>query len=149
MKRWLFPIVLVLGIALLGGCIGDDATSKTVTTSGSWARPESQGNNSAAYMVIHNDRSEAVRLIGASGDVARMVEIHQSSADSSGMMHMAKVDGIDIPTGSDVELKPGGYHVMLMGLQRNLSLGDHFTLTLKFDQGADLDVDVVVANQQP
>jgi copper(I)-binding protein len=101
------------------------------------------GPLSAAYMVIENSGG-ADRLLGASGDVAAMVQVHQTK-ESNGMMVMEQAkDGVDVPANGSLELKPGSYHIMLMNVKDQLKPGDTFKLTLKFSSGAEIPVDVTV-----
>jgi len=61
------------------------------------------------------------------------------------VMRMAQVEGgIEVPAGGQVELKPGGYHVMLIGLTRDLAVGEKFPVTLEFASGATLQVEAEV-----
>ncbi|WP_163837265.1 copper chaperone PCu(A)C, partial [Providencia stuartii] len=61
--------------------------------------------------------SKAVKVVAASSPVAAMVEIHEMKMED-GVMKMRAVDALALPAGQPVALKPGSYHVMLMGLQR-------------------------------
>ena len=106
---------------------------------------ESQmGANSAAYMVISNSGKEADRLVSAKADVSKAVEIHETVMDGDVMRMQAVQGGIEVPAGGQVELKPGGYHVMLIGLTRDLNAGDKFPVTLEFASGAKLQVEAEV-----
>jgi copper(I)-binding protein len=101
-----------------------------------WARPATmmEGKSvSAVYMVIRNEGGQADRLIRAESDVAETVELHETKMEG-GTMKMEPVQAIDIPPGGQVELKPGGLHVMLIGLKRELAVGDRLTVTLYFEQ---------------
>lgn len=69
------------------------------------------------------------RLVSVASPAAGMVEIHQMAMDGN-VMTMRPVAGIDLPAGKPVELKPGGYHVMLMDLKRTLKAGDTVPVTL-------------------
>lgn len=92
-----------------------------------------QGGNSAIYMVIHNDGEAADRLTAAETDVARNVELHETRMEGT-MGQMFRVPNIPIPGRGRVELKPGGLHVMLIGLRRELKMGDRFPITLVFER---------------
>jgi hypothetical protein len=75
------------------------------------------------------------RLVSAASPAAGIVEIHQMAMDGD-VMTMRPVAGLDLPAGKMVELKPGGYHVMLMDLKRSLKAGDVVPVTLVVE-GAD------------
>jgi hypothetical protein len=99
---------------------------------------------SAAYMFILNRGAEAVRLVAAATDAAGLVEIHEVLMENDVMKMRPVEGGIEIPAGGSVELKPGGYHVMLMELPRDLLPGQAIMLTLVFESGVELPVAVPV-----
>ncbi|MFN4292692.1 MAG: copper chaperone PCu(A)C [Thermoflexales bacterium] len=100
--------------------------------------------NSAAYMMIENKGGAPDKLLKASGDVADMIQVHQTK-EKDGMMMMEEVaGGLEIPANGSVELRPAGYHIMLMGVKRELKPGDTFQLTLTFQSGKTISVDVTV-----
>ncbi len=102
------------------------------------------GVNSAVYMVLANGGAAADRLVAAQADVSNAVEIHETKMEGD-VMRMQQVEsGIEVPAGGQVELKPGGYHVMLIGLTRDLNVGDTFPVTLEFASGATLQVEAEV-----
>lgn len=94
---------------------------------------EMGGVNSAAYMTIHNKSGEADQLIGAASDVAKAVELHNVKMEND-VMKMFQVPAIDVPANGKAELKPGGFHVMLIGLNRDLKVGEKVKLTLNFQK---------------
>ena len=85
----------------------------------------------AAFMVIENHTGADISLQSASSDVAQSVELHKMEL-VDGMMKMHRVETIDIPAGGQAELKPGGYHLMVIGLKKELKQGDKVTLALQF-----------------
>ncbi len=112
----------------------------SLTVSDAWARPGMKGGNSAAYFVINNDSDKPDTLYGADvkEDIAKRVEIHETYDAGNGKMGMRHVPFIVIPPKSKVEFKPGGYHVMLIGLKETLSEGKTFTLILRFKRAGDV-----------
>lgn len=82
---------------------------------------------SGAFMLLQS--AQDARLVEVRSPVAGMVELHQMSMDN-GVMKMGAVEGIDLPAGKPVALASGGYHVMLMGLKRQMKEGDTIPLTL-------------------
>jgi copper(I)-binding protein len=86
---------------------------------------------SAAYMVLHNNTGDDDHLVSAESDVAKAVELHNVRS-KDGMMEMYQVKSIGIPAKGDRVLKPGSYHVMLIGLKKPLKVGDKVELTLNF-----------------
>jgi copper(I)-binding protein len=100
---------------------------------------EMGGANGAAYMIIRNTSATPDRLIKAESDVAKTVELHTVVQDN-GVMQMRPVEAIDVPANGEATLKPGGFHVMLIGLTRDLKAGDTVDLKLQFAQAGTLDV---------
>ena len=101
------------------------------------------GTNAAVYLLLRNDGGEADRLTGGETPAARGVQIHESRMVGD-VMSMERIDGLDLPAGDAVELKPGGSHLMLLGLTRSLVEGEEIDLTLHFLRSGDLAVTVPV-----
>lgn len=121
-----------------------DAAS-TITVSNVWSRPAT--GTGVVYATIHNSGGSADALVSASSPLAKAVELHQSAPVSSGMMKssgsmsgmgnmpavmMRPVRRIVIPAGGSATLKPGGYHIMLIGLHNDLKPGQTIPITLRF-----------------
>ena len=83
------------------------------------------------------------KLLSVSAEVSNSVEIHEMKMEGD-VMKMRQVDGIELPASKTVELKPGGYHVMFIGLKAPLKVGDKFPLKLKFEKAGVVTVDVNV-----
>lgn len=115
-----------------------------VEVSDAWARPGAEGRMSAAYFQISNFNSEDDVLVSVETDVAQTAEVHESYEREEGMMGMREVPNLDIPAQSTVRFEQGGLHVMLMDLTRQISEGDTFQLTLAFEKGDSVTVDVPV-----
>ena len=149
MKRfkWLLLVLAVLMLAslLLSACGGSKGPE--IVIKDPWARPSPKmASSGAAYMIIENKGNEDDALIGAEGDVSDAVEIHEMVVDENNVMHMKPVEGqrLVIPAKGKVELKPGGYHIMLIGLKHQLKEGEVVHLTLKFEKSGDMKVDAPV-----
>lgn len=99
--------------------------------------------NSAAFMVITNADKKEIKLLSASSDIAARVELHQHIMDD-GLMKMRQVEEIIIKAGGSVALQPGGYHVMFLNLKQPLEEGQSISLSLSFDNGEQLTLDVPV-----
>ena len=145
MRRLVVVIGMLLAILALVTCAGSGGEGIVVTDA--WARPSpmAQGNG-AAYMVIRNNGSAADALVGASADFATTVELHESVMEGD-MASMHPVEQIDLPAGGSVELKPGGYHIMLIGITQPLEEGQTVTITLHFAQADDIEVQAPVRQQ--
>ena len=139
MKRIL--IFVLLSVILLSACA---PTAKDVEASDVWARTGMAGGNSAVYMMLVNGTSADDELLSASSDVAEAVELHESKMGANGEMQMIPQASILLAAGAKVEFKPGGLHVMLIGLKQELKIGDEFVLTLHFKNHADITLKVIV-----
>jgi len=140
MKRRL--MFVLAGTLLLSAC--GAPKSNSIEVSNYWVRSALSGGNSAAYMLLTNDTGQADQLIGASSDAATAVEIHLSQMSTDGVMQMIHQQSVAIGSGAELELKPGSYHMMLIGLKQDLNVGDHITLTIHFNNHADITLTVPV-----
>jgi copper(I)-binding protein len=100
-----------------------------------------KAENGAAYVTITSPTAD--RLVSASTPVAKKAELHTMSMQGM-VMKMRPVSGVDIPPGQAVTLKPGGEHIMLMGLNQPLRVGQSFPLTLDFEKAGPRTVTVTV-----
>ena len=140
MKRRL--MFVLAGTLLLSACSAPKSNS--IEVSNYWARSGMKDGNGAAYMLLTNDTGQADQLIGASSDTATAVEIHLSKMGTDGVMQMIHQQSVAIGSGAELELMPGSYHIMLIGLKQDLNVGDHITLTLHFKYHADITLTVPV-----
>lgn len=117
----------------------------SLTISAPWSRATApQAPVAAAYLRIVNRGSEPDRLVSASFDGAGAVEIHESS-EENGIARMRRLEpGLMIPAGATVEMKPGGYHLMLMKLERGLNAGQSRRAVLIFEKAGRLEVEFAV-----
>jgi copper(I)-binding protein len=96
------------------------------------------------YLVLKNTGTTPDRLIAVKSPAADRVEIHEMKMDGN-IMRMREVEkGIEIPPGATVELKPGGFHVMFMGLKAPFAKEAKVPLTLVFEKAGSIDVDLMV-----
>ncbi|WP_242616821.1 copper chaperone PCu(A)C [Rivibacter subsaxonicus] len=99
-----------------------------MTVSDPWVRATvAQQPATGAFMQLLS--VQGARVLEARSPAAAMVEIHEMKMDG-GVMQMRPVQALELPAGKTVELKPGGYHVMLMGLKQQLKEGDSVPLSL-------------------
>ena len=107
------------------------------------ARPTVTGQQvGGAYMTLVN-KGAADRLLSATTAVAAAVQMHIMAMDGD-VMTMREVDAVDLSAGQTVEFKPGGFHLMLMGLKAPLKLGDKFAMTLRFEKAGEVVITVHV-----
>ena len=141
-------IALLLVVALSaaacgssGGTASSPAAAGAVTITDAWVRAKEAGGTTAAYMQIANGGSADDQLVNAAApDVTMEASIHETTSDGSGMTGMQHVDAIAVPAGGTVALEPGGYHIMLMNLTKDLKVGDSVTITLTFDGAGEVQV---------
>lgn len=96
-----------------------------------WARPAVKGQSgTGAFMTL--TAPQGAKLVGAASDVAGVTEIHEMAMDGN-LMKMRAVSALELPAGKAVELKPGGYHVMLMDLKRPLAVGEKITIEFRLE----------------
>jgi hypothetical protein len=135
-----FLVVFSAFAAILVACAPADGQLRV---SDIWARPGLAGGNSAVYFMIHNETAGTDTLLSASSDVAGAVELHMTSMQD-GNMQMMHQQEVPLPTGK-TEFKPGGLHVMLIGLNQDLNPGDMFSLTLDFVTAGVIPLEVTVS----
>ena len=124
--------------AILALAPGANASGVMITKAYARASATPNAETGAAYvsLMLHGD---ADRLVAVSTPAARMAGLHESKL-VDGVMKMEHVDGIDIPAHGMLEMKPGGYHIMLMGLVAPLKQGDEIELTLTFEKAGEVKV---------
>jgi copper(I)-binding protein len=102
-----------------------------------WARPTAQGQPVAGGFMRIVGGATGDRLLSASAGVSERVELHTMSMDGD-VMRMREVSAIEVPAGQTVELKPGGLHLMFMGLKAPLQAGTQFPVTLRFEKAGEV-----------
>jgi len=138
-------LAAVLTLATIGAALADDYRAGDLAIDHPWARATApQAQNGAAYVTVTNHGSTADRLVEARSPVAATVELHTHDVDSEGVMRMRQVEAIDLPAGAATALRPGGLHVMLIGLEDRLVEGERFPLTLVFEAAGAIEVEVQV-----
>lgn len=146
-------LILSGGLAACGAPSGPSIEVQEV-----WARPamtmkESSGSSGegmgigqpmpgtgAVFMWLKNAGGEPDRLTGGQTDVAVVIEIHETVMEGDVMKMRMLPDGLVVPAKGEVLLKPGGYHIMLVGIKRDLEVGDTFALDLEFEKSGTVTV---------
>jgi copper(I)-binding protein len=143
MKRWIALFLFLTALPVLAiGCSGGE-----LAVTGIWARSAASGQNGAVYFVIENQTGQDDTLMDVRGDTAEAVEVHLSQMDDKDVMTMERQESVSIPAKSSVEFKPGGLHVMLIGLKKDLQMGDTFDITLVFQNAGEININVPVTDQ--
>jgi len=115
--------------------VGGHVVAQNVTISNSWVRATVQGQKATgAFMTVTS--KENSKLIAVSSPIASIVEIHEMKMDKDVMKMSALPNGLDLPAGKAVDLKPGGFHIMLMDLKLPLNKDVAVPLTLTFQDSS-------------
>lgn len=118
-----------------------------VKVEGAWARPTVPGQQAGGgYFSITS--AVADRVVGGSTPAAQRFELHTMSMKGD-VMEMRQLDGVELPAGKKVEFRPGGLHVMFMGLKEPLKAGSKVPVTLKLEKGGEVKVEFEVALRAP
>jgi copper(I)-binding protein len=137
-------VVAACGPAGSSGSQGPDAAGGPTVT-GAWIRPPQGMDRPAGGYLVITGGSLADALLGARSDAAGMVEVHETTTDASGMSGMHAIHRLEIPAGGTVELKPGGYHLMLMQpVAGAIEVGKTVELELTFERAGVITVQAEV-----
>lgn len=136
---------LILSLAgLLSACALLAPAGPRIHVENPWARPSASAVGvGGVFLTLVNEGREADSLIAAHTDVARAVELHQTVIENE-VMKMTGVSEIVVPARGSVELKPGDYHIMLMGLSRDLIAGESIHLVLQFEKSGGIAIEAEV-----
>ena len=139
MKRIMF--LLLMFFAFVNVSYAEDG----VVIRDAWVREVPPGASvSAAYMTIENKGGQVDKLTAISSDAAENVEIHMSNVDENGVAKMERIKILELSAGESLELKPGGMHVMLIGLKESLVGREYVTINFNFDKSGDIKIKVPV-----
>lgn len=106
------------------------AFAQSIVVKSAWARPAAKYANSALYFVLENNSSKTDTLLGAKSKAAEEVEVHESFGKDNDRMGMRPAGKIAIKPKSKFEFEPGGFHVMLLGVEKDLHIGDKIEVVL-------------------
>jgi copper(I)-binding protein len=163
MKRVALAALCATSLMGLAACGSDSSSSDTtavsdesvpakptIAVSGQWARTSPMATDmGAAYMTINSNLDDELLSAKVDMSVAMMTEVHETVMGDDGSMKMQEVEKIDIIAGTPTELKPGGYHVMLMQVIEPLKTGSTISVTLTFAKAGDVVVEVPVQEEAP
>lgn len=134
--RLLLTLVLVAALGLASCGSGDAGASPSdeggITLTDATVDWPANPEVGAVRLRVHNDGATADELVGASSDASRSTMVHRSVTDAQGRATMEMAADLEIPARSTVTFEPGGLHIMLDGLQRDLEVGDEVQVTLVF-----------------
>jgi copper(I)-binding protein len=153
--REIMLIVMVLVSVFLIAACSNKGTGSSIGVVDPWVRStgkggqgqseqgKAMGSNSAAYMKISNKGDVTDRLVKVEGEIAENIELHRSEM-KDGVMTMNPVEYIEVSSNDTVELKPGGLHIMLIGIRNDLKIGEQVELILHFEEFGEMTVEAEV-----
>ena len=144
MKKSTKLTAFVLGFSCLGSAALADTAAESVQVDDPYVRAVPPGlTNSASYMSLINTSDQTYALVSVETSAARIAELHEH-VHEDGMMMMREVAAIEIPAQGRAVLQPGGLHVMLIGLNRDLKPGESLPIVLQFKDGSRKEVQAPV-----
>jgi periplasmic copper chaperone A len=149
LRRLVVGLLIAAPVGLVGlAAAAHEFTLGSLTIGHPYARPTVPGQVvGGGFMSIANKGADD-RLLSATSPSAKGVELHSMSMDGD-VMRMRQIDGIAVPAGKTVDLKPGALHLMFMGLKAPLKAGDKLPVTLKFAKAGEIVVTFNVAEPAP
>lgn len=146
MRAGSFALAAAISLFSTGVLAGSAADAVTVSDAHVRAVPPGQPN-SASFMTLSNNSDTNHAVVGAASSVSKVAELHTHTM-TDGMMRMRRIDQIDLPANGSVTLQPGGLHVMMIGLERELVPGEEVAITLMFEDGSNTRFDAPVRKLQ-
>ena len=138
---WLLSIALM---AFATSIQAQDAKVGAIKIENAYVRATAPGQHAAgAFMKIENGAAASDQLVSASSPAAGEVQLHQMSMEGN-VMKMGQVKDITVPANGTVDLKPGGYHIMLMNIKAPLKVGETVPVKLKFAKAGEVEVKLPV-----
>lgn len=136
----------VLGLfAVIWFLFASSVFAGDIAVSGAKIRATPEGAKvSAGYIKIKNNSKVDDRLIGASSSIAKMTEAHTMKMEDNIMKMRPLQDGIAIPGGHEVELKPGAEHLMFMKLTEKMNVGEKKMVKLIFEKAGEMEIEFEV-----
>ncbi len=146
--------LLLALILLMTGCGSESERTEErtddarITVRNAWVRvmPDSLATRTAVYGEITNNGEAADELVDVEVDVAASIELHETTIVED-VMRMREVETLAIAPGATVSLEPGGLHIMLIGMERQLTEGDSLELDLRFASGESVTVTAPARSQ--
>ena len=146
MRKLTFEILAAMALtlaAILALASGVLANDVMVMDAFARASATPRASSAVAYMTLTNRGAEADRLLSIATDKAAMAHLHGTKS-LDGVVSMEAMETLDLAPGQTVEMKPGGLHIMLMGLKAPLQKGSKLSLELSFEKAGKITVDVPV-----
>ena len=152
--RRISAAVAVLSLLALGGCssgdagaAGDDApksSDSAIETSDGWVKAAGTDQQmTAVFVTLTNTTDEQVHVVSATTDMSAKAELHERVQKDGTMVMQETSDGFTLAAGETLELKPGGLHVMVMGLQEDVLAGEKHEVTLTLEDGTEVSFEAI------
>lgn len=151
MSRYATKWFAVAAVLITVGAVAalSHAAEADIGLSNAWVRPTlGAGRTTAAYVTVTNVGTAADRLTAVDAPGADSVEVHTAGIED-GIMRMRRLEGLDIPAGETVAMAPGGYHIMIIGLEQPIAIGATIPLTLTFEEAGSVTIQVGVSMTPP
>jgi copper(I)-binding protein len=144
-----FALAALAALTISAPAFAGDYRAGGIEVRRPWTRPAQAGMNGVGYLTVTNVGAKPVKLLSVETPAAKSATIHQSSMANGVSSMRAVTGGLTIAPGAKVEFAPGGYHLMLMGLTSAQALGGKVPLTLVFDGGRKMRIDLSVEAGAP
>jgi hypothetical protein len=135
---------LIIIFFVAGMIFGQSTGKKQLQINDPWIRPAAQDANSAFFFQLENSGDKADTLIAAKFEHAEKVELHETFKKENDMMGMRAVKSVAVPAKSTVMFKPRDLHIMLLGLTKDIKIGETYGLKLVFKKAGEIKVNAVV-----
>ena len=149
MNRFMLLVILLLGGMMTAAQCGapptpQESVGPQIKVVEPWSRPSPmKAGNGAVYMELKNEGGRNDALLSAEADIADVVELHETKMEGD-VMKMSPVAKIEVPAGGSASLKPGGLHVMLINLKREMVAGEKVRVTLNFEESGPITVEAEI-----
>lgn len=147
--------LFLISLVLLTACSSDENTqtatksADAISVDAPYIRAMPPGQAvTAMFMTLQNSSDTERFLVAATGDISEKIELHEHT-HVDGMMKMREVPEIAIPKQDKAALKPGGYHIMLIGLKKDLQVGEKISFDLQFKDGSQTSITAEVKKINP
>ena len=155
MRKLILPLAAALALTaaslITANTRAEDAAPQAIEIgalkiTGAWAKAMLPGQPvGGGYLTVESSSAEADRLLSVTSSASPDVEIHEMKMEGDIMKMRQLADGLEIPAGGKLELKPGGFHLMFMAVPEPFKEGGMVKITLKFEKAGDVDVTLPVA----
>lgn len=149
-KGWLIACVLAfLHLPMLAYGHGDHEHHAEMEFSNAWARTSPPGAPGAGYLTIHNHGEMDDTLLSVDGEFAARSELHLSTMEDGVMKMIHQANGVRVPAGGMLEMKPGSYHLMFTGLEKPFEAGEEYSIVLTFEHAGEFSLSLPVMQMAP